>query len=343
MLHYCLISAVCLVVSAAERDAAGATATHNGRLKHYRQVLENYGIDGSATGANQFLLSLLPDQNSSREIQTLIGQLSSPTYRQREVAEKRLATKGPAALMQLKVASDQGDTETRCRAQRCMATIDATHRQLLAAALEVLVLDPSEKPRKRDRLITVLRLLRENKAQSKPLTRLPMQLADSTCRDEIRDGIKDLDRDVRIACTLALPSSFSKEQLQAFSKLIESEDPRIANAAIESLGNLQPDLALQRLIIHLDHDDVDVRKQAAVLLRTISRNYFGFHSEGDQSARRKAIRKWQAWVDRNSPLDASLFKNLLSQEAADPKGFLISVSGRSVHQLQSGWPADLET
>ena len=330
MLRLCLITAVCLFLHASQQQSIRVSA-NDGHLKRYLQILENYGIDGSASGANQFLNSLIPDEKNRLEIDRLIGQLSSSTYLSREAAEKNLITRGPAALNQLRLASDQGDTETRCRARRCIATIELTHQQLMTTALEVLKLDKSEIPVSKARLRTVLRLLNQNMDQKRQLTEAPRHFVDASCQDEIRKAIKNGNRDVRIACVLTLAACFPEDKLKTFLHLIENDDAQIANAAVETIGFLQPDLAANRLVENLYSEDQSVRKKSSSLLRTISHKYFGYRADGSTHDRRGAAAKWKNWVSDNAPLQPQHFENLVSSVSSEPTGFLVSVSGASVH------------
>ena len=331
MTWLCLIAAICLPSYPVQESSNGGSVGDT--RDRYREILENYGIAGDAVGANEFLNSLLPDETTRSEIAGLIAKLASPTYLQRESAEKMLIARGPSALGQLRVAAKNGDVETRARSLRCIATIDATHERLVTTALEVLQLDTAKDPKPVERLDTVFRLLRKIKQHSNLLINAPHNFVDESCQQKIENGLRDSDRDIRISSALALPACFSKAELQRFTSLIETEDARVANAAIEVLGFLQPKRAANRLLKNLSDKDKLIREQSVSMLRTLSRQYFGLKADGALQGRRVASERWRSWIVDNSPLTAKHFENLASAIAAEPTGFLISVSGTSVHHV----------
>ena len=142
----CLIAAICVTTIPVQESSNDGTAVD--ALARYRAILEDYEIQGDAVGANQFLNSIFfPDAETRSEIAELVAKLASPKYLQRETAEKKLIARGPSALDQLQVISKNGDTETRSRSLRCIATIDATHQQLVTTALKVLQQDTAKEPK----------------------------------------------------------------------------------------------------------------------------------------------------------------------------------------------------
>ena len=316
------------------RDRSSNDGTAVDALARYRAILEDYEIQGDAVGANQFLNSIFfPDAETRSEIAELVAKLASPKYLQRETAEKKLIARGPSALDQLQVISKNGDTETRSRSLRCIATIDATHQQLVTTALKVLQQDTAKEPKPVEKLETVFRLLRKIKQHKKLLTVAPHSFVDETCQQKIENGLQDSDQDIRIACAMALPACFPKAELQRFTSLIEDDDAKLANAAIKALGMIQPDRASKRLVKNLADKDKAVRTESVTMLRTLSSQYFGYRADGAPQGRRLASKRWRSWIAKNSPLTSKHFENLDSTVAAEPTGFLISVSGSSVHHI----------
>lgn len=303
---------------------------HDGLLLQYQQTLEKFGVSGDVTGAHQFLDSLLPNADTKSEIERLILGLSSPTYRQREAAEKKLIARGPAALEQLRFASVNGDTETRSRSLRCIESIEITHQQLVVAAIEILKLDPATPPGANERLSTVFRLLRTRKQIRNELIQAPRKFVDETCQQQLKDGLNDSDLDIQIASVLALPHGFNDKQLQDFVYLLDDQDARLALVAIETIGFLAPDKATKLLIDSLSHHDQSVRRSSVSILRTISAEYFSYRADDPVKSRRPAIRKWKAWFDDHSPIAASHYEKLVSVDAAPPIGFLVSVANTMV-------------
>ena len=302
------------------------------RLRIYRETLQNFGVAHDAQGAHEFLNSLFPKDDSRSEIDELIKGFASPTYLQRETAEKKLIARGPEALDQLQVAAKEGDTETRSRSKRCLMAIELIHDQLVFAAIQVVRLDPEEQPSRLARLDTLVRLLRKFKQHKRLLLEAPQGLVDASCQKKIQELLNDQDEDVRIAAVFALPHCHTDSELSQFVGLIEDENPRIALAAIETIGYLAPLESSERLIENLSHLDEQTRRTSATLLRTISGKYFQFRADASHSNRRRAIKKWKSWVS-NHALGAEHFKRLEMAESAPPTGFLVSVSNSQVHQF----------
>ena len=300
-------------------------------LQQHRQTLENYGVVGDIFGADRFLNSLIPTAETKAEIEVLIRGLSSPTYREREAAEKSLIARGPTALDQLRTAAEQGDTETRSRSLRCIKSIDLTHRQLVSAAIEILKLDPSNQPTAQQRLATTFKLLRRLKRIRKELIDAPRKFVDESCREQLKDGVEDADSDVRIASVLALPECFSKSELEDFVDLMDDDDAKLATVAVETMGFLEPQKATRLLIKNLSHRDQSVRRSSVSILRTISAEYFAFRADASVKSRRKAIQKWKSWMADNSPVSPMLFEKLSAGDSGPPIGFLVSVSNSQVY------------
>ena len=302
------------------------------QLEMYRETLSNFGVSHDASGANEFLNSLFPNASNRSEIEELINGLASPTYLQREAAEKKLIARGPEALDQLQAAARQGDTETRSRSKRCLLAIELIHDQLVFAAIQVIRLDPDENPSRLERLETLVRLLRKFKQHKRHLLEAPKALVDATCREQVRDLLGDEDEDVRLAAIIALPKCHSDGQLSKFVELIDDKNPRVALAAIETIGYLVPQKSSARLIENLSHREEETRRTSATVLRTISGKYFQFRADASHSNRRRAINHWKSWISKNV-LTAEHFVRLKMAETAPPSGFLVSVSNSRVHHF----------
>ena len=123
------------------------------------------------------------------------------------------------------------------------------------------------------------------------------------------------------------------QEMQDDLWLIDDDNPFVSVAAIRSMGYLSPRKAANQLLNHLNHPDLEVRRLAISILRTISGKYFGYRPDGKRNVRKDSISVWRKWTNENSPLAASQFKILIADESAYPTGFLVSVSGSKVIQF----------
>lgn len=89
------------------------------------QILRGAGVPIDPSGLLKFLRSFAPTEVDPASVQTLIRQLGSEEFREREAAVKGLIALGPRALPFLRQALKDNDRERAIRAEHCLKVIDA--------------------------------------------------------------------------------------------------------------------------------------------------------------------------------------------------------------------------
>src|SRR5262245_22624401 len=86
-----------------------------------------------------YLRSQMVTETSKEQIAKLIEQMGSDNFKERQEATKRIVMAGPAALPQLRAASNHADKEIAGRARRCITDIESGPRgELITIAIRQL-------------------------------------------------------------------------------------------------------------------------------------------------------------------------------------------------------------
>lgn len=310
-------------------------AFQQAQFESYRNILVEYDLDPSARGAQQFLRSMFPNEQTSQEIENYIAALNGAKFADRVNAEKKLATMGPPALQRLKQAVKNGGPETIMRARRASETIEKYTGVLLNAAINVLKYDPADEPAASDRLETFFELCRKVNGLSleSELKQAIIFLAEPILKDQILAGVEDQNALVRISCIRAMKHCLSGAELEGFVHLLSSDDDFDSLAAIESFGFLDPTEAVQLIISrHLNSTDREVRLIAINFLRAMTMQNFGYGVDAGAEQRAQVIQKWEAWFAESKPISKDSFDRTTAETNQEPKGFLISVNNKGVRQ-----------
>lgn len=300
----------------------------------YRQTLEHYQVGSDATSAIEYLRSLTEDERIEQVVEQWISKLESPKFQVRQSAENGIVSVGPAAIKLIRQAAEEGDTETRFRAKRCIKAISDQHERILSAAVGVLVYDPAPVPSAEERFSTVVGLIRDlplSGSMDYTLQLAAKSIADETTKSSIVAGTSDENPSVRIACVQALPQCMSKAELAQFQKILTDSNPMVALEAIQAIGFTNPRQSAKHLVSLLDTDEPLIRNTAVSLLRSISGNYFEYQYDANDDKRQTAVQRWSDWLSQTE-IDSSMFRRLGEQEGAAPRGYLVSVTGSRVQE-----------
>ena len=311
------------------------------QLKTSREVLVEYQLAPTPTGARKFLSALLPEATIDPEIEVLVGQLGSDKYDLRRAAEVKLVAKGARALRALTVASKSASTEARVRSRRCIEQIKLVSPSIVRSAIQVLHYDnrPEELEAfpadQRVQLLMKLFDVVDDDLDKRILCAAIFENAGPNSQELVTAGLESDHTSLRLFCVRALPKCFSSLELKKFERLISSDDVELSFEAIRSFGEEFPEASLAQLVRLLEADSTNDRSQAIVMLRRLSGEEFGYSKDGDVAKRKASVEKWKQWCDRNANEAALDFAKLNLPVYQTPRGFLVTVNGVGVTILDA--------
>jgi HEAT repeat protein len=103
------------------------------------QLLREAHIHRDAASLAAYLREQCGADGDLRRVDTLIRQLGSPDFQEREQASKSLVAIGPAALAALRAVRNDPDAEVAKRAKECLARVGDRRPELTLAAVRVLI------------------------------------------------------------------------------------------------------------------------------------------------------------------------------------------------------------
>jgi HEAT repeat protein len=209
-------------------------------------VLRQVGLSADGPSLLMLFRKRTPDADSQARIQSLIEQLGSDSYSEREDASEELAGYGVAAVGLLRAATQKSDLEIRRRARDALAIIEKNDLScdVLIAALRVLG------HRKPARMTEVLLDYAPHAADAEMTEELCQVLASAALLDR-RDAGPTRDGDPRLVQALNDKSPIKRaiaasalcvggchKQLPAVRRLLREPDPhvrrRVALALLEA-------------------------------------------------------------------------------------------------------------
>ena len=217
------------------------------QLKTSREVLVEYQLAPTPTGARKFLSALLPEATIDPEIEVLVGQLGSDKYDLRRAAEVKLVAKGARALRALTVASKSASTEVRVRSRRCIEQIKLVSPSIVRSAIQVLHYDnrPEELEAfpadQRVQLLMKLFDVVDDDLDKRILCAAIFENAGPNSQELVTAGLESDHTSLRLFCVRALPKCFSSLELKKFERLISSDDIELSFEAIRSFGEEFPE------------------------------------------------------------------------------------------------------
>ena len=301
----------------------------------YRNVLERRNISSTVFGARDYLVRLIPSEETKEEIRHLVEKLSGSRFKGRVEAEEQLSTMGPVVLASLKEAVKSGDPETRMRAKRAITAVDQHAAELINAAINVLKYDPTTELSLDQRLDTYFKLCRGTTGFGieSELRNAIIFTTSPDLKQRIVNGVKDKNLLIRNSCIRALKLCVVERELRDFLYLTQSTDSEDSLAAIECFGFLEPTQSVELLISrHLNSSEANIRRQAINLLRALSGENFGFRVDGKEEEREVVINQWTEWLAKNKPVSVEVFERMLAASNKSPTGFLISVIGKGIRK-----------
>jgi HEAT repeat protein len=263
-------------------------------------LLTQAGLGTDAAALIEFFRKRTLRDADLRTIQSLIAQMGSDRFREREDATQRLIDFGPGALDLLRQSLKSPDQEVAHRAEVCVESI--THHPgpaLPIAALHLIGRRPAPE--------AVSALL-----QYLPFTddgahgRVEEELLASLCLISVREtrldpaltaALKDPHPARRAAAAVVLGRVGDREQCLAVAPLLKDPDTRVRFRAAQGLLAAKYPAAVEVLIALLTEGGVEQANESELLLRLLGGDKSPILSftEGGADARRKCQDSWLAW------------------------------------------------
>ena len=260
--YFCRL--VPLVLLASSLLAGGATAqpeplertpfsVSDGSSDPFASRLRKAGIEPNLEGISKFLESLLPSPEYQAQTATMIRQLASSNFRERQGATRTLSAMSNPPLAALQAAAVSADLEVQMRAKRILKQIQfGRHTSVLVAALHTI-----ERQQIKGLSPLLLHLIPnwDTEAYLAPARRA---LA-STCRvedqEQLRRALRRDDFNLRLAAVVALASLLGANADQDLEQLLDDYDDRIRLAAARALADLGNTNCLSTLESLLESND----------------------------------------------------------------------------------------
>jgi HEAT repeat protein len=267
-------------------------------------ILRQLGAEPDRESASKVLRDLQPSDNQRERISTLITQLGSDEYRDREAATEALMRMPRPPLRELKEAAKSEDAELRQRAMRILAGADEPSTSVvLFAACRVIA-------QKKLTGLTQDLLAAAVEADSEPArTAVRLAMMETAGPDDVPALSKALKAghiETRVAAIWGLTAARGPAAVEAIEPLLadEKQPPALRLAAAEAMAFYQRPSAASALVDLLDADDALIRAKSALLLRAVSGKQLDFAPDGpaDQRARQRA--KWVEWLKGDGRLVA---------------------------------------
>ncbi len=219
-------------------------------------VLRRVGLSADGPSLLMLFRKRTPDADSQARIQSLIEQLGSDSFSEREEASEELAGYGVAAVGLLRAATQKADLEIRRRARDALAIIEKNDlsSDVLIAALRVLG------HRKPARIAEVLLDYAPHSADAEITEELCQALASAAILDR-RDASPTRDADPRLVQALndkspikraiaasALCIGGCRKQLPAVRRLLREPNPQVRRRVALALLEARDKAAVPALI-----------------------------------------------------------------------------------------------
>jgi HEAT repeat protein len=284
---------MCLGLSA---RAAGADAESAAD----EELLRAANIPTDGQGLLAFFRKRTPDSETRARIETLITQLGSPAFAQREKAGEELVSFGPRAAALLRQATRQADLEVRWRAREALLRIERE-------------VDPAAR-------VAAARLLgRRNPAETAEvlLAYLPSAEDDAVAEEAcfalvaaaVRDGetepvlvraLAEKSAVKRGAAAAALCRAGCREQLPAVRRLLRDPEPLVRRQVALALVEAREKDAVPVLIALLTElSPNEAGRVEEILLQLAADKAPRGGLDGDGAARRQYRQAWEEWWTRH--------------------------------------------
>lgn len=249
------------------------------------------------------------DVSLARGVLVVIGDLGLSRIRPRETLKVVVDDDGLARFLGGTGDPAFGDRWSEIVSD-CLATIG---REQLGGALES-ILEAAELADESHLLLAA--------TTAGTLTAVPDDLV--FLRETIEDRTAPVQRRVAIR---VLESERFDDVLGDLEELLEDDDDRARLAAATALVNRSQATGVDALVLLLESENEEIRKESVTLLQAVSGRRFGFAPSGAEASRSAAIGRWQEWL-------AALPRGEFHVEA--PVGRAVLLRGRTLVAKSTG-------
>lgn len=279
----------------------GSAAGAEGDADADEQILQAARLPIESPSLLALFRKRTPDADSQARIKTLITQLGSDLFSEREEASEGLAECGVAAVGLLRKATHHDDLEIRWRARDALVLIEQNDLSVdvLIAALRVLA------RRKPARLSEVLLDYAPHAVDADITDEVCLTLSSAARRERDADprlvrALTDLSPIKRAIAGAALGSSGSGKQLPAVRRLLRDPDPQVRRRVALSLLEAREKAAVPVLIELLAELPLMEAEQVESMLLQLAgdaapKGSLADHSESGTAARGKYRDAWAEW------------------------------------------------
>ncbi|HEY7427326.1 MAG TPA: HEAT repeat domain-containing protein [Gemmataceae bacterium] len=254
-------------------------------------------LDGPALLA--FLRDRTLDEETYEEIEALIAQLGSESFRLRESATVKLSSAPPAAAALLREATRHADLEIRWRARQTLADVERrdTSPDVTAAAVRLLGRRPSAETAE------VLLAYAPFAGEEDIADAVSLALASVARRNEasqtlLIEALTDEQTARRGVAGAALCRAGCREQLPAVRRLLRDPDPHVRRRIASALLELREKSAVAVLIALLAELPREEAEGVESLLLMLAGETAPTGSLDDSDSRRAYRAAWVAWWER---------------------------------------------
>lgn len=255
--------------------------------------LKGWKIEPTPSGVEDYLRSMVVDEEMRERAKGLIAQLGSRKYTERRAAMAALAKFPVLPHQQLQDAANSPNAETRARARRLLTT---TPRKYQTAKL-VAALNFIEQREVKGLAGVLFEILPEWQDpyllhHAERALQVTVENADA---EFLRRQMATQPSPFREMALVALGSALGREALPELVPHLTHQEPAMRLAAAEALADLGDRRSLPVLIDLLNAEDVKHRQKSAMVLRALTGQRLSYSAHLPEKSRANAIQAWQQW------------------------------------------------
>ncbi|MBL8799221.1 MAG: HEAT repeat domain-containing protein [Planctomycetia bacterium] len=266
-------------------------------------LLQKEALGSDAAALLGFLKRRTLREADLQQIKTLIKQLDSDKFKEREDATQRLVEFGAGALASLREAMKGSALEVSRRAEICVERITASPGPALpASVVRLLVRRPA--PEALAVLLDYLPFADDAVVEDEVLTALgALAVRETQVDPALTTALADKHAGKRAAAALVLARVGTAEHCAAVRALLKDESPRVRLRAAQGLLSVRDKPAVEVLVGLIGEGDVEYASVAEGLLQQVAAERAPGASLGDGAAeaRKKCHEAWLAWWQEAGP------------------------------------------
>ncbi|HUU23725.1 MAG TPA: PQQ-binding-like beta-propeller repeat protein [Phycisphaerae bacterium] len=286
---------LCALLTVVLALLAGAPAADDVQRDIYEEALVKKGIEPDTEGIRAYLRQVHSFNVGNELVAGLIRQLGSDEFAKREEATRKLLALPVVPEAALVKATQSADLEVRCRAEEILEkSKDRSNRETVIAALRTI--QRKHLKGAADVILKIVPLFPSGQLRAAAIDAIA-----ATVRPEdlalLREAVKGPDPNARAAGVAGLAALLGKDAGKELRGLLADKSDRVRLAVCRALADVGDRASLAPLGGLLAAEDVEVRADAAFLLRALAGKNFGFVPYSGLAERSKAARAWREWIE----------------------------------------------